>query len=480
MWSVLIVSLIWPTWLLYQSTFANRPRRSSEKCPSHYRRPEAGLHVSARWETPSTKLTKRNTLTINPEAPAGHHVEVPTLLQQTNRSRAEATSKLSRAKSEISDLATDRLHMDHLPLSFTDLLWCSFFLLPPAFAAFVVGGASTYGLLGILTMKMLQHLGCGKTTCSDDEASNQVCEFILGTASLVIWVTGVDDETGTATFLFPNTTRIVSSTEVETGDFEVRLDLKARRQLSATFDDEAVGAHDSLALLMNAVAGNVHPVVHSFANWGLNTGRQMHWFIRRMACITIKYNNIGVESYPAVMNLLRWFGLVSLDINDITTRLTCYVHHNVPNHRRNVTLEGRGCPFRSLGKLRPHSEMVEFIFKVRIVFLSEFIKHQNDFPGIDGEAHFIGTVMHSVDHRNAGRTVDNRVFTGKHPNKAPIYAATHEWASIAHACATDRPPLRMFDCSFKRAGHPFYRKVYKYAEKINTRLASYMETCIAM
>merc|ERR1712113_381837 len=281
--------------------------------------------------------------------------------------------------------------------------------------------------------------------------------------------------TGTASFLIPNATRIVSSTEIETRDFEIRLDLKARRQLAATFGEEVVGPHDSLALLVNAIAGNVHPVVHSFANWGLNTGRHMQWFIRRMACITVKYNNIGVESYPAVMNLLRRLGLASININDITTRLTCYVHHSVPNHQRNVTLESRGCPFRSLQQLRPHSEVVDFIFKVRTVFLAEFIKHQNDFPGMDGEAHFIGTVMHSIDHRNGARLVDNRVFTGKHPSKNPVYAGTHEWASFAHACAMDRPPLRMFECSFKRAGHPFYRKVYKYAEKINMRLAGYME-----
>merc|ERR1712151_159466 len=163
----LIMCPIWPTWLLYQSNFAKRARRSSEQCPSHYRRPEAGLHVSARWETPATKLTERNTLTINTDAPVGHHFTLPTILQRTKVRRAEATQKLSRSRSELSDLVTDRLHMDHLPLSFTDLLWCSFFVFPPAFAAFVAGGASTYGMLGIATMKIFQHLGCGTTTCSD-------------------------------------------------------------------------------------------------------------------------------------------------------------------------------------------------------------------------------------------------------------------------------------------------------------------------
>jgi hypothetical protein len=434
-----------------------------------------------RWDTSDVTRTKSNTVSINANAPAGHHFSRPTLLERAKVHRAEATPELTRGGSQvISDFMTDRLHMDHLPISFTDLLWCSCFVFPPAFAAFAVGGASTYGLLGIWTMKILMHLGCGKTTCSEDEASNQVCELVLGIASLVVWVTGVDDETSTATFLIPNATRIASSTGVKTEDFEIKLDLKARRQLSAKFGEDVVGAHDSLDLLFNAFAGNVHTVIHSFANWGLNMRRHMHWFVRRMAVITIKYNNIGVESYPAVMELLRWFGLVSLNINELTTRLTCYVHHSVPNHQRNVSLDGRGCPYRSLEKLRQHSETVEFIFRVRTTFLTEFVNYQSDFPGMDGEAHFIGTVMHSLDHRNGGRIVNNRVFTGKHPGKNPMYAATHEWASIAHACAVDRPPLRMFACSFKYAGHPFYRKVYKYAEKVNARLASYMEACIAL
>ena len=101
--------------------------------------------------------------------------------------------------------------------------------------------------------------------------------------------------------------------------------------------------------------------------------------------------------------------------------------------------------------------MAEVVFKVRVVFLAEFMKHQRDSPGMDGEATFVGTVMHFLNHRDGARIVDNHVFIDKYPSNKPIYAGTYEWVTIAHACAMDRLPLRMFERSFKQsrmAGQP--------------------------
>lgn len=44
--------------------------------------------------------------------------------------------------------------------------------------------------------------------------------------------------------------------------------------------------------------------------------------------------------------------------------------------------------------LQKYSNYVDFIIKTRSFFLSEFAKHQADFPGIDGESLFLGTVVH--------------------------------------------------------------------------------------
>lgn len=40
----------------------------------------------------------------------------------------------------------------------------------------------------------------------------------------------------------------------------------------------------------------------------------------------------------------------------------------------------------------------QFVVKVRALFLAEFANHKELFPGIDGEAMFVGTVLHSLDH----------------------------------------------------------------------------------
>jgi len=300
-----------------------------------------------------------------------------------------------------------------------------------------------------------------------------VGEFLLGIPTLTLYCTEVEEQI--ATFAFHNVTQIVDASMVRSGDLVCEVDLSKRCLSSATYRGKDIGPHDTMALSFNMFAGYIHALPHSYANWAVNTSRDVNWFVRRMSVITVKYNNIGVESYPWVMGLFKWIGFTS-GTSDTVTRLTCYMNHSdsVPKHQRNQKVGSL------LSALRAHSDVVEFVFKVRAYFLSEFAKYQSDFPGIDGEALFIGTVLHSIDHRNAGYIVDNTIFSCAHGGKDPSFSADHEWACVTHACATDRPPMRLFNCGFKRAGHPLYRKVYYFAAKINARLASYMEGGVAL
>ena len=48
-----------------------------------------------------------------------------------------------------------------------------------------------------------------------------------------------------------------------------------------------IKAHDCLSLCFNAFGGHTHPLVHSFANWGVNP-HVANAFVRRMSLITIK------------------------------------------------------------------------------------------------------------------------------------------------------------------------------------------------
>ena len=107
--------------------------------------------------------------------------------------------------------------------------------------------------------------------------------------------------------------------------------------------------------------------------------------------------------------------------------------------------------------------------------LKEFMKYQEDFAGIDGEALFIGTVMHSIDHIQCATQIDINNFRG-----TDKFAADREFATLTQSCFVDKPPLRLFECRFSHAPHPFYRKVYQFASRIDLRLANIMECTIAM
>ncbi|EJK59055.1 hypothetical protein THAOC_20773 [Thalassiosira oceanica] len=52
----------------------------------------------------------------------------------------------------------------------------------------------------------------------------------------------------------------------------------------------------------------------------------------------------------------------------------------------------------NIDELIPHSELVKFVIQIRSVFLSEFAKYGSEFPGVHGEAMFVGTILHSLDH----------------------------------------------------------------------------------
>ncbi len=45
-----------------------------------------------------------------------------------------------------------------------------------------------------------------------------------------------------------------------------------------------------------------------------------------------------------------------------------------------------------------NSRFFKFFVKVRAIFLSKFQQYKHLFPGVDGEAIFIGTVLYSLDH----------------------------------------------------------------------------------
>ena len=60
--------------------------------------------------------------------------------------------------------------------------------------------------------------------------------------------------------------------------------------------------------------------------------------------------------------------------------------------------------------LQKYSKLVNFIIKTRVIFMSEFAKHKDSFPGIDGEVFFVGTVIHSLDHTCMDNNLDDPMW----------------------------------------------------------------------
>ena len=108
--------------------------------------------------------------------------------------------------------------------------------------------------------------------------------------------------------------------------------------------------------------------------------------------------------------------------------------------------------------LQKYSNYVDFIIKTRSFFLSEFAKHQADFPGIDGESLFLGTVVHSTDHGNATHFCKPWDLVGK----TAAYTANGEITGLVSSTFTDRLPLITLACDmrFKHAKHPLFLKTY--------------------
>ena len=113
---------------------------------------------------------------------------------------------------------------------------------------------------------------------------------------------------------------------------------------------------------------------------------------------------------------------------------------------------------------------MRFVLKVKKKFKEEFTRYIEDFPGIEMEAFFQETVMHSVDHQNATKYLKSSAYS-------PSNGANCEMARIILNCFVEKP-LSLIDTRFSSAQHPFYRNVYDYARSINQGLADSLDCCI--
>jgi len=355
------------------------------------------------------------------------------------------------------------LNMDHLYLSFPEYLWTMWHNTVPRRLAALFGGPMTSGVIGILKMKIVEGLGFG-TKNSPEVVERKLVDLILGT-SLVTWITDITcDESGNLTgqLLLPQACHVLCDGTVTAGNLRILIDIRKRTILESWFLNKKLEMGDALSLTFLNGAVQTHPVIHSYANWGINPNSNNE-FLRMMAICTIKYNNIGLTSFPYFVGILRRLRVLKYTTSDVARIVVHQGPHTVPPHAK-------------LRHLSKDVKIVDFIVKVRQFFLREFVKHKDYFPGIDGEALFIGTVMHSIDHCQGPYILDDITdFRG-----SDEYLATRELATVILNCITDKHSFTLFERRFSHAPHQFWRSVYQFAATLNPRLADGLECTIAM
>jgi len=244
--------------------------------------------------------------------------------------------------------------------------------------------------------------------------------------------------------------------------FRVLIDLGTRKMVRASVDERELSAKDAVVLIaFNRVSAS-HVLLHSYANWATNIEGNVSSFVKTMGLATITYNYLGDSMFPRLMKFFFYMGWTSHDF------------HAVSDVFEHGTKKGV-CPHAAISDLRQHSGVIDFVYKLRGKFMASFMAHKDELPGVDGEALFIGTVLHSLDHSLYEKTMRDILWIEPDCDE---FKAVAELCRIVRASFVEDLPFLLFRKSYKHAPDGFYRSVYKHAVNIRPDLADLMDAAV--
>ena len=461
-----VASLLVATAREWQCDIAQRAERWQPACPSNIRRPSVASPPAVGPDTASARraLYQRLATAIH-DAPLDESSGPST---QLSNERASTLPK----------------NWDHLKVSLPAFLWLRMFVWFPLVFHFLFGTSISFkhsgrsrGVLLYLTENFLAARGLWPWPQRKFAYSRIFANLLLNTG-LAMFITpesilggGGEFEARprprTVTFCMPAAANVVataaSGVGIEVKTLCAEVDIDGECLLSATFGGEPLSPEDAFSCLWLNILTYSHTQVHGFGNFAVNPAAR-DAYVRRMSIITIGYNRLGGHGFAAVMEILNALGVLRVPVSYeaiVALNTERSGSQSIPPHRH-------------LHALAASVPYINFIVCVRKFFLLEFLNYQSDFPGIDGEALFIGTVLHSTEHGNAEYFVDEMALTAKGQ-----FGAAFETAVMSRFLTTPLVVGRgLVDCTFKNAAHPFYRRVYAYAAGIDERLADLMEAAI--
>jgi len=358
----------------------------------------------------------------------------------------------------------EELNMDHVFIGFTDFLWGYTFI-----------GLMTYtlyltGIIRLLARKYLVNKGILKLQDPDIDAvvgsmcleQSQVIQYFAKTKR--------GSSLGNiAAFVFPDFPYVDNNCNPCVADlFAVDIDLDTKRFVKAKMDDIELTASETFILLCFNTIGAQHVKIHAMANWAINDHqslRKTNPFLQQNSIATAMYNYFGYTGFPKFFKTWERWGLVSDGWRKNKAIIKCF----------DYSLKQGVGPHQNITELIPYSRFVNFSVKVRAIFFNEFAKQKHLFPGIDGEALFVGTVVHSLDHTFLEWNVADPLWLDVKDKK---FGKMAEICRIVRAGFTEDLPFLYFNKSFKGSNQIFYQRVYQKAALIDKELADHMDTCI--
>lgn len=359
----------------------------------------------------------------------------------------------------MSDDTADALHMDHVRLNFWEYLWAHCIIGP---------GAEFLWFFGILKLFLRQWLH-RKDVISMVPFSAElvVGKLLLESIGEAIHYTGQEYVGGkkVAVFVWKAFVLMTNDGDVTRDNaLTVQVELEQKRMIRATLNSDSISAQDALVLICFDTIFVAHPKIHALANWGINVEGGLDRFAKQHCVVTIIYNYFGYTIFPRLA--ARW----------VKWRWSSYDHR--PISHVIDTAVGQGVNAHSkLGELAQYSTTISFIIKIRNHFLNTFAEFKHDFPGIDGEAFFAGTVMHSLDHQCMEWNIVDPLWIYSDTGNFAAMAELGRFVRVGFVEDTPMTPL-LFTVKYKNAKGRFYKIVYNHARRINRKYADEMDTCI--
>ena len=362
------------------------------------------------------------------------------------------------------DEVAKELDMDHVYIRFLDFLWGYIFIGPMSYFLWKKG---------TFILSVRQYLvKKGWLKVEEPDLERLIGTLCLEQSQVINYFAKTKNNSklgNVAGFFFADFPYIDNDFNYRVADlFAVDIDLDTKKFVKAKMDDQELTASETLILLWFNTIFAQHVKLHSMANWGINQHesiKETNPFLQQNSVVTAMYNFFGYTLFSNFLEIWENQGLLTKGWSETGCLIECM------NHGINEGVGQHG----NITDLVKHSRFVNFSVKVRSIFLKEFARHKHLFPGIDGEAFFVGTVLHSLDHTLMEWNMVDPLWLDVNDKK---FGRMAELGRIVRVGFVEDVPFLYFNKRFSGSKHPFYKSVYEKAAKIDKDLADNMDTCI--